>query len=116
MAKHPRSSSPHRASSTSTGRPDSPTLTAVQDFERDGRHEQAITAATAALAAPHLAPAARLALLEARLTSLLALLRLNDAEADANAMLDLAKTTKSVAHEAQALACLAHVQTRQERT
>ena len=39
MAKHPRSSSPHRASSTSTGRPDSRTLTAVQDFARDGRHE-----------------------------------------------------------------------------
>ena len=39
MAKHPRSSSPHRALRTSTGRPDSPTLTVVQDFARAGRHE-----------------------------------------------------------------------------
>ena len=31
MAKHPRSSSPHRASRASTGRPPSPALTAVQD-------------------------------------------------------------------------------------
>jgi GAF domain-containing protein/CheY-like chemotaxis protein len=80
-----------------------------------GRHVDAVDAATAALAGPAIAPAERLLLLEARLTSLLALLRLNDAEADADAMLAVAKTTKSVAHEAQALACLAHVQTRQER-
>ena len=72
-------------------------------------------AAAAALAAPHLAPAARLGLLDARLTSLLALLRLDDAEADANAMLALARRTRSVAHEAQSLACLTHMQTPQER-
>ena len=115
MAKHPGSSSLHRVSRVSSTRPPSPASTAVQDFARAGLHEQAVAAATAALAAPRLAPDKRLALLDDRLTSLLALLRLNDAEADADAMLAIAKTTKSVAHEAHALTCLAHVQTRQER-
>src|SRR5512137_602380 len=106
MAKHPRSSSnPHPSARTSAAQPPPPAATAVRDLAIAGRHEQAVAAATAALADPRLAPAARLALLEARLDSLLALLRLNDAEADAEAMLALARRTKSVAHKAQALAC-----------
>jgi GAF domain-containing protein/CheY-like chemotaxis protein len=116
MAKHPRISNLHRSARASNAGPPSPASTAVQDFARAGLHEQAIAAASAALAAPRLTPAKRLALLDDRLTSLLALLRLNDAEADADAMLAIAKTTNSVAHEAHALACLAHVQARQERT
>ena len=80
-----------------------------------GRHQQAVEAATAALSAPRVAPALRLSLLEARLGSLLALLKLNDAEADAQAMQAVAQATRSLAHQARALACLAHVQTRQER-
>jgi len=116
MAKPARSPSLHRATRVSSARPQPPASTAVQDFARAGLHEQAVAAGTAALAAPRLAPAARLALLDARLNSLLALLRLNDAEADADAMLAIAKSTKSVVHEAHALACLAHVQARQERT
>ncbi len=39
MAKHPRSSSPHRSPPVSTRRPTAPALTAVQDFARAGRHE-----------------------------------------------------------------------------
>ena len=117
MAKHPRSSSnPHRSARTSAAQPPSPAATAVRDLAIAGRHEQAVAAATAALADPRGAPAARLALLEARLDSLLALLRLDDAEADADEMLALARRTTSASDEALALACLAQVQTRQERT
>ncbi len=61
-------------------------------------------------------PSQSIAELALRIDSLLALLKLNDAEAAANAMQAIAKATRSVAHEAHALACLAHVQTRQERT
>ncbi len=115
MANRPRRSSPHRESTAQTARPPSP-ASAVQDLAGAGRHEQAVATASAALAAAGADPAERLALLEARVGSLLALLRLKDAEADAQAMRALARRTKSVAHEAQALACLAHVQTRQERS
>jgi len=115
MAKRPRRSSPRHASAARAALPPSPASSTVQDYAAAGRHEQAVAAATTALASPGLPPAARLALLDARVASLLALLRLNDAEADAQTMLALATRTKSVAHEAQALACLAHVQTRQER-
>ncbi|MEY2897193.1 MAG: hypothetical protein RL669_1462, partial [Pseudomonadota bacterium] len=89
---------------------------AVAGLARTGQHEQAVQAATSALAANGLSPQQQLSLFAQRAESLLALLRLNDAEADANAMLALARRTKSVAHQAQALACLAHVQTRQERS
>ena len=72
MAKHPRrSSNPHRSARLSAAQPPSPAATAVRDLAIAGRHEQAVAAATAALADPRLAPAARLALLEARLDSLL---------------------------------------------
>ena len=91
-------------------------LQTIADLARAGRHEQAVQAATAALAAPRLGPARKLPLLASRIDSLLALLKLNDAQADASAMLALANATQSVADEAHALACLAHVQTRQERT
>ena len=79
-------------------------------------HPQTVAAATAALAAPGLSAAQRLDWLEHRLHSLLALLRLNDAEADAHAMQAIAEQTQQVAHQARAMACLAHVQTRQERS
>ena len=88
----------------------------IADLARAGQHEQAVQAATAALATPRLGAAQQMPLLALRVDSLLALLKLNDAEADTSAMLALAKANRSVAHEAQALACLAHVQTRQERT
>ena len=91
-------------------------LQTLNDLARAGRHADAVQAATAALATPRLGADKQLSLLTLRIDSLLALLKLNDAEADANAMLALAKATRSAAHEAQALACLAHVQTRQERT
>jgi GAF domain-containing protein/DNA-binding response OmpR family regulator len=117
MAKHPHGSATLRPSPRGSNlRPPTARLTAVHDLALAGRHEQAVAAAATALAALPLASATRLALLEARLGSLLALLRLNDAEADAEAMRALAERSKSVAHEAQALACLAHVQARQERT
>jgi signal transduction histidine kinase/ActR/RegA family two-component response regulator len=102
----------------------------IAELARAGRHERAVLAAAAALAAcagratraTRVSLATRsagapqqLALLALRIDSLLALLKLDDAEADAQAMLALARRAKSVAHEAQALACLAHVQTRQER-
>ena len=87
----------------------------IADLARAGQHERAVQAATAALATPLLGAAQQLPLLALRIDSLLALLKLNDAEADVNAMQAVAKATRSVAHEAQALACLAHVQTRQER-
>ncbi|MBI5722085.1 MAG: response regulator [Burkholderiales bacterium] len=96
----------------------------IAELARAGRHGEAVQAATealAALAAPAAPPAPAssaaelLALLALRIDSLLALLELDDAEADAQAMLALARRTKSTAHEAQALACLAHVQTRHER-
>ena len=90
-------------------------LHTVAALARAGTHEQAVKAATDALAAPRLSAAAQMPLLALRIDSLLALLKVNDAEADANAMQSIAKATESVAHEAQALACLAHVQTRQER-
>ena len=41
MAKHPRSSSPHRSARVSTARPPSPASTTAWDFARDGLHEQA---------------------------------------------------------------------------
>jgi CheY-like chemotaxis protein/GAF domain-containing protein len=71
---------------------------------------------TAALAEPGLKPPQRLALLQQRMDSMLALLRLNDAEADALARQTLAGSTGRAADEALALACLAHVQTQQQRT
>ena len=89
---------------------------AATDRAQANRHAQAVQAATTALAAADLSAKQRLDLLAQRIDSLLALLRLNDAEADAQAMQALAQATRSVAHQAQALACLAHVQTRQERT
>ena len=71
--------------------------------------------ATAALAAAGLKPPQRLALLEQRIHSLVALCELPLAEADAQAMLVLAQRSKRPVHEAQALCALALVQTRQER-
>jgi GAF domain-containing protein/DNA-binding response OmpR family regulator len=70
--------------------------------------------ATAALAAAGLQPPQRLALLEERIHALVALCELPLAEADARAMLALAKRTKRPAHEARALCALALVQARQE--
>ena len=94
--------------------PPSPMQT-VADMARAGRHADAVQAATTALAAPRLPAAQQMALLALRIDSLLALLKLNDAEADANAMRAASEVTKSVAHVAHALACMALVQTRQER-
>ena len=92
-----------------------PTLQVATDLARAGQQEQVIAAATTALDAPGLAPAERLTLLELRAESRLALIDLAGAETDAQAMLALADRRRSAAERARALACLAHVQTRQER-
>ena len=91
-------------------------MQSAHELAHSGRQAQAIAAATAALALAGLSPSQRLDWLALRIDSHLALLALNDAEADAQAMVALAGATKSAANEAHALACLAHVQTRQERT
>lgn len=96
-----------------------PSARAVQSLARAGRHVQAVEAASQALV-QKLAQAPRgihrtLQLLELRCNSLLAVLELPRAEADAQAMLALAQRSRSAAHRAQALAAWAHVQTRQER-
>ena len=113
-------SAPHPAPATHPlpvpVRPQAEAMQNAHELARSGRHALAIAAATAALAAPGLSPSQRLDWLALRVDSHLALLALNDAEADAQAMVALAGATKSVAHEAHALACLAHVQTRQERS
>jgi signal transduction histidine kinase/CheY-like chemotaxis protein len=96
--------------------PSQSALKSMIDLAHVGRHERAVQAATSALATPRLPATAQIALLALRTDSLLALLKLNDAESDAQAMQGVAQATRSLSHEAQALACLAHVQTRQERT
>jgi len=87
----------------------------VDEAAGSGPGSPQVEAADRALAVPSLSASQRLDLLSQRIDALLALLRLNDAEADATAMQALAQRTRSVAQEAQALACLAHVQARQER-
>ncbi len=104
-----------RGASAVTPAPLQTALQTVTDLARAGRHADAVLAATTALAAPGLPAAAQMRLLGQRIDSLLALLRLNDAEADAHAMQAVAQASRSLAHQAQALAYLAHVQTRQER-
>jgi GAF domain-containing protein/DNA-binding response OmpR family regulator len=87
----------------------------VAEAAGSGPYSPLVEAADRALAASGLSASQRLDLLSQRIDALLALLRLNDAEANAIAMQALAQQTGSLAHQAQALACLAHVQARQER-
>jgi len=79
----------------------------VDEAAGSGPGSPQVEAADRALAVPSLSASQRLDLLSQRIDALLALLRLNDAEADATAMQALAQRTRSVAQEAQALACLA---------
>ena len=90
-------------------------LARARDAVQLGRPLEAVDLATAALAKPGLPPSRRLPLLEQRVNARLMQLELRSAEADAQAMVALAERTKVDAHRALALACLAHVQTRQER-
>jgi signal transduction histidine kinase/ActR/RegA family two-component response regulator len=92
------------------------TLPLRTDVPPANRHVIRIQALTAALAAPGLAPAQRLPMLEQRLHALVALCELPLAEADARAMGALAQRTKRPAHQVQALCALALVQMRLERT
>jgi signal transduction histidine kinase/CheY-like chemotaxis protein len=87
-------------------------LSAIARAARTGQHERAVALATDVLARPRLKPATRLALLEARAESLLALAETGRAQADADAMVALAEPSGSAALQARALACLALVQLR----
>ena len=87
----------------------------MSDLARAGRHAQAIQAANAALQRDDLSASLRLRLFEGCADSRLCLYDLPAAGADAQAMRALALRSKSAAQRARALACLAHVQTRQER-
>jgi GAF domain-containing protein/DNA-binding response OmpR family regulator/anti-sigma regulatory factor (Ser/Thr protein kinase) len=87
-------------------------LSAIAAAARTGQHEHAVTLATEALARLRLKPAQRMALLEARAESLVALAETDRARADAEAMLALAEGSGGAALRARALACLALVQLR----
>ena len=80
-----------------------------------GLHAAALDLLNAALSAATLPPAHRLQLLELRCNSLLALLELPRAEADALAMMALAGRTRRSADHARARLALSLVQNRQER-
>ena len=80
-----------------------------------GQHEQAIAAATVALAGPRLAAARQVELLEQRAKSHSALGDHARAAEDAQAMLGLARQARSASLEALALCRLAAVHTRVER-
>ena len=82
---------------------------AIAELARAGRHEQAVQAASTALAAPGSA-AQRCRLLDLRAESLMAMGDLDRALADAQAMRALA--TRSAKLRAQALCCLAGVHIR----
>ena len=107
---------PGREHQTETPSPAQATAEAVFRLAAAGQHGQAIELASAALTSGSQSPVAQqLRLLALRTESLLALLELQSAEADAQAMLALADRSRVAAHRALALATLAHVQTRQER-
>jgi len=88
------------------------TLAQIATVARSGQHERAVTLVSAALALPRLRGPTRVALLEARVESLLALAETARAQADAEAMRSLADAEGSAALRARALACLALVQSR----
>ncbi len=88
---------------------------AIADLAWAGQHEQAIARADEALHAPRLGVAQRVELLDRRAESHLALGHMAQATADAQAMLDSARQTRSAALQAQALCRLAAVQTRQNQ-
>ncbi|MCU0919705.1 MAG: hypothetical protein MUF16_05130, partial [Burkholderiaceae bacterium] len=110
----PTPHAPRRRRSAAEGAGPGPTAV-IAELAWSGQHEQAVALATEGLAAPGLADAQRIALLDQRADSLLALRELDRAHADAQAMLDLARQAQRPALEAQALCRLAAVQTRQSQ-
>ena len=75
---------------------DRPTSGDIASLARSGKQAQAIEAATAALAAPALGEAERIALLDQRAEALIAEGRFSDAALDAEAMLALAGDTPAL--------------------
>jgi len=90
-------------------------LQAIADCAWAGQHAQAVALATEALAAPGLSTAQRIELLDRRAESRAALFAVDEALADAQAMLQLARRDGGAALLAQALCRLAAVQLRQSR-
>ena len=96
-----RSKTPRRAADA-TARDTMATVEQVIDAASAGRHETAIELATAALAAPRLSAAERLDLLDLRAESFIAQGDLERAEADAQAMVEIANGAGKPALKAQA--------------
>ena len=92
-----------------------PTLDRAQALVLAGNHPAALAVLDSGLAQLRLAAQQVFSLLEARINSLLALIEDDRAEADALAMLALARRSKRAAFEARALNALSLVQNRQER-
>jgi len=90
-------------------------LQAIADSAWAGQHVQAVALATEALATPRLSSAQQIELLDRRADSRVALAAMDEALADAQAMLQLARRDGSAALQAQALCRLAAVQTRQNQ-
>ncbi len=90
-------------------------LQAIADCAWAGQHAQAVALATEALTAPGLSTAQRIELLDRRAESRAALFAVDEALADAQAMLQLARRDGGAALRAQALCRLAAVQLRQSR-
>jgi len=90
-------------------------LQAIADCAWAGQHAQAVALASEALAAPRLSAARQIELLDRRAESRVALFAVDEALADAQAMLQLARRERSAAMHAQALCRLAAVQLRQGR-
>ncbi|HQR78124.1 MAG TPA: hypothetical protein PLR35_17000, partial [Burkholderiaceae bacterium] len=103
-----------KANAASLPRADAKALERIRDLVHAGRHADAIDTAAAALESTE-DPSARLDLLDARVTSALALLELARAENDAQQMIALADRSRSAAAQARALCAMAAVQARQER-
>ncbi|MEO6407813.1 MAG: GAF domain-containing protein, partial [Burkholderiaceae bacterium] len=91
-----------------------PEFTAARDLARAGKHNDAVVLTTAALAASTLSAAARAALLEARVESLIAMAEIRRADDDVAELLALAERDGSAALRVRALACLSLVKFRAE--
>jgi GAF domain-containing protein/DNA-binding response OmpR family regulator len=85
-------------------------VAAARDLGWTGQHSQAIAVATTALAAAKDDDALRLALLDVRAASFIAQGETSRARDDADAMMAIAASHPSAAHDAQASNCLSFVQ------